>query len=170
VCCSTVKYKTDPATIAENYNDDGRAAVMNSLSSFGGGLMQVNDEYLPYMDIITIYGHGLMQQVVPQVNDQMRGGGVGKSLKSYCETVVEEYEEDIKSKMFDQDLQFSKWLCFEAASVCKGSDYTDSGAISNEYTAYVPPPPPPRHIKFGDDDKKEESKPAEIVAAEKKEL
>merc|ERR1719487_498983 len=41
----------------------------------------------------------------------------GKSLKAYCEMVVEEHEEELKEKMFEdgQEKTFDKWLCVERA-------------------------------------------------------
>ena len=89
------------------------------------------------------------------LEDQIQGGGTGKSLKSYCETVVEEYEEDLKEKMFNQQIKLSKWLCLEEAAVCKADDYDSDGNISKEYDEMPPPPPPPLP-------------PKEEVSAEKK--
>merc|ERR1712224_318231 len=79
------------------------------------------------------------------------GGTVGKSLRNYCQTLVEEYEEEIKENIFRKDFKFSRWLCHEEAAVCKADQYDAAG----DYISPAPPSPPAEDKKATEDGAKD---------------
>merc|ERR1712028_222542 len=51
----------------------------------------------------------------------------GRSLEGYCQTLLEEYEEEIKEKMFakDQHTSLGQWLCLDQTGTCSQKTYSD---------------------------------------------
>ena len=67
--------------------------------------------------------------------DATDGEITGKSLRNYCNTLVEEYEEDLKERMFSTGKgkkTWSRWLCVEETSVCTEDEYLEIWAEAED--------------------------------------
>lgn len=63
------------------------------------------------------------------------GRVVGEGMKAFCQTLLEEYEEELKEKMFQPSKgkqSWARWLCVEETSTCKEDDYLEIWAETDE--------------------------------------
>ena len=64
------------------------------------------------------------------------GEVAGEGMKAFCQTLLEEYEEELKEKMFEPVTKgkqsWARWLCVEETSTCKEDDYLEIWAEAAE--------------------------------------
>ena len=66
------------------------------------------------------------------------GDVAGEGMKAFCQTLLEEYEEELKEKMFETakgKQNWARWLCVEETATCKEDDYLEIWAEAEEEEA-----------------------------------
>lgn len=119
-------HKRVPLIQSEVFISDMLDSICEKMSDYVRATYKSNGQ-LTILNLMT--SEGVMNPEMSKV-DIIQDGDLNKSLKYYCETIVEEYEDNIISLFIEGKTNVKNELCTNVAHLCNSMD--DSNEVEQE--------------------------------------